>query len=1564
MKTFKFPNNTLKSINLPLTTLNIPLNSLNKIPRRTRLLFLITALFILLPLFYLTAKYSRPADAAWFDDSFAYRKKITIGNTGSADSDKKVLIDIDTATLTTDKMQADCDDTRFTDINGKLLKFYLDSAGGACDGASTDYYVLMNTINSGDTIIYMYYGNPQAANGGETAQFSQGTFTPTSGPTLASEETTPGPVAYWKFDDATGSTAQDWTVNNNDGTLGTGSSAPTWTEPSRCVSGNCLQFDGDNDYVQTTDSSSLDLVDGISISTWIKLTELSESSSGDQIVSKSGAYGLQIESDGDIEWFYDGTNALLTTTTPLASINKWYLVTATYNRTSAIVYVNGNQISSTAASSAITTNSNDLYIGPQSSTSPDRAIKGFMDEVKIYPYARTAAQVKADYAKASGAKGGGVLGAADTSSLSQGLVGYWKMDENTGTSVTDYSGNGNTGTMTGGTSLIDWTTGKFGSAINNYVDSNISSTDRSVTVGSNSSLDDLGPLTYSMWVYPRSLVSANRRIFGKDITLGYLQVSDNSTNDGSIGYFRVFSGTDLHAVTAASVLVTGKWQHVVMTWDGTTAASGVKFYVDGEYKANSVETNATGTITTDGAATMFIGSSSLANGRYFGGNYDEARIYNRALSPAEVRQLYSAAPGPAQYYSFEQVAGSTTVLDNTSSGNNGTMNNGLTDSDRTAGKFGSALHFDGDNDNVSGLINPGVSTKNFTFTMWVYPENNSADDLAGLIGTTSGSGSALSIKLSTRELKVLDPFFTTTLICSDTVTLNSWNYISIVGDGTNGNLYLNGRSCGSQALDGSLTFSSQKLGVYLNTHNLKGKIDEYKSYNYARSQKQIIEDMNAGHPAGGSPVGSAVAEWRLDDMQGTTAQDGSVNNNDLTLSSASWTTSGKIGGGWNGTGALWLSKTDDADFDVTATDDYSVTGWVKSDSASNPGSAEYVFDKANATTAGYAVYFNTSGFLCFGIDDDTTWGPDIASCTTTDVYDNAWHHFTAVRDVTLDKTYIYVDATLKDSDSDTTSATLENSLLLYVGDRDGTDNGNEFNGDIDDIRVYRLPLNQDDVKIVYSQNAAIVLGAKSTASDGATADNSQAREYCVPGDTTSCSGPVGEWKMDEGTGQSVYETSGNANAGTLGAGGSVASDDPTWAAGRKGGALSFDGTDDIVKVGTASTYNITGNITLSAWIKPDNSGATNPEIISKSAGALGYRMRYRSTRKMEFNLYGTSDTSLTSATSMSTSAWNHVEMVYDGSYKYIYINGVLDASEATTGSINTSAANSLYFGTTTGADELYGGKIDDVRIYDYARTPAQVAWDYNQGKPIAHWRLDECQGSTAYGTPLGAVYDSSLNGTITIGSGGSEATVGDCTTSSTSWYNGVTGKFNSSLDFDGTDDEISVPYSTSFGSIFNDKVSYSAWINFSALPGSTVWIIDKPYTSHISPFYQLSLRIQSTGVVQFLGYDSAGFAQYNTSTSALSTGQWYHIVGTIDPTAKTSYLYLNGKLVSSDTTLSSDYTNYATGIAIGGLANTTGSNFDGQIDDVQIFNYALTPLQVKSVMNEGAVRFGPSTGAP
>ncbi|GIW59936.1 MAG: hypothetical protein KatS3mg087_1002 [Patescibacteria group bacterium] len=193
---------------------------------------------------------------------------------------------------------------------------------------------------------------------------------------------------------------------------------------------------------------------------------------------------------------------------------------------------------------------------------------------------------------------------------------------------------------------------------------------------------------------------------------------------------------------------------------------------------------------------------------------------------------------------------------------------------------------------------------------------------------------------------------------------------------------------------------------------------------------------------------------------------------------------------------------------------------MKSDSATNPANYEALIDKVSygGTDAGYVlgVDYTNGGIYC-EIDDDTTWTPDDGVYSTQDIYDTQWHHIVCIRDTVQGKLQLYIDGKLIDEDTSiTATGSLSNDEPLIIGDDNGVSDDLEFTGDLDELKIYRAALSASDVQSEYNQGKTMVLGATGTNSTGAP-DNSSSREYCVPGDTTSCSAPVGEWKFDERT---------------------------------------------------------------------------------------------------------------------------------------------------------------------------------------------------------------------------------------------------------------------------------------------------------------------------------------------------------------------------------------------------------------------------------------------------------------
>jgi hypothetical protein len=203
--------------------------------KRKRLSIAIGVLvFVLIPAVIITLKFARPTVAAWWDETWMYRKAINIPSHSTSENNVYVTVPEFDATDTS-RFQPDCGDLRFTKENGELLPYYVVD----CDATAT-IHVQFDTLPAGASTYYMYYGNLSAPNGFSSSDFSTAA-TGLGTQTFASEELSPAPVAYWKFDEGQGTQVNDSTSNKNVGIMTSGVS---WQTPDQCISGKCLFFEG------------------------------------------------------------------------------------------------------------------------------------------------------------------------------------------------------------------------------------------------------------------------------------------------------------------------------------------------------------------------------------------------------------------------------------------------------------------------------------------------------------------------------------------------------------------------------------------------------------------------------------------------------------------------------------------------------------------------------------------------------------------------------------------------------------------------------------------------------------------------------------------------------------------------------------------------------------------------------------------------------------------------------------------------------------------------------------------------------------------------------------------------------------------------------------------------------------------------------------------------------------------------------------------------------------------------------------------------------------------------
>ena len=112
-----------------------------------------------------------------------------------------------------------------------------------------------------------------------------------------------------------------------------------------------------------------------------------------------------------------------------------------------------------------------------------------------------------------------------------------------------------------------------------------------------------------------------------------------------------------------------------------------------------------------------------------------------------------------------------------------------------------------------------------------------------------------------------------------TFQFNQWNHVAYTYDRSTGKrfIYYNGIqvAAGTSSSD-YIGNASLNIGKWvIGGQEWPGNIDDVKIYNYARTPDQIIEDMNAGHPMGGSPQDSAVVHYKLDEGSDNMCKGGS-----------------------------------------------------------------------------------------------------------------------------------------------------------------------------------------------------------------------------------------------------------------------------------------------------------------------------------------------------------------------------------------------------------------------------------------------------------------------------------------------------------------------------------------------------------------------------------------------------------------------------------------------------------------------------------------------------------------
>ncbi|MBU0679218.1 MAG: LamG domain-containing protein, partial [Verrucomicrobia bacterium] len=291
--------------------------------------------------------------------------------------------------------------------------------------------------------------------------------------------------------------------------------------------------------------------------------------------------------------------------------------------------------------------------------------------------------------------------------VTNGLVLYYSCDTDEGGVVSDLSGNGNSGVVSGAT----WTASGASSGAYEFVRA-----EQDYISASNSpSLNITTAITVSAWIRIQPSTTHER------IVAKYYY----STTNGNGGYALQLSNTGVPQFTLATdagmhrdgstALDDGEWHHLAATYDG----SNIVLYADGHVDPIGVVAGPMPSSIKPTVEPLLVGKTIFNGTHYYAdGAIDEVRVYNRALSSNEVWELYSPpTSGLVLYYSFDADEG-TNVVDQSTYGNHGIPSGAVW---TTNGLSGGGFYFDGTNDYIQLFDSPSLRPTNLTISLWVKP---------------------------------------------------------------------------------------------------------------------------------------------------------------------------------------------------------------------------------------------------------------------------------------------------------------------------------------------------------------------------------------------------------------------------------------------------------------------------------------------------------------------------------------------------------------------------------------------------------------------------------------------------------------------------------------------------------------------------------------------------------------------------------------------------------------------------------------------------------------------------
>ena len=911
-----------------------------------------------------------------------------------------------------------------------------------------------------------------------------------------------------------------------------------------------------------------------------------------------------------------------------------------------------------------------------------------------------------------------------------GLVAAYGFEEGSGTTIGDLSGQNNNGVASGTT----WSTaGKFGNALV------FNGTNAQVTVPNAASLQLTTGMTLEAWVFPTTAPTGWRAIIDKNVDGYYLMGStDNGNRPGAGGTWTNGNKN----VFGTAVLPANTWTHLATTFDGTA----VRLFVNGVQVASLAQTVQLAPTT----ATLQIGGDAYA-GENFAGLIDEVRVYNRALSAAEIQADMGVAIGTPP----------PPVLDTVAPSAPGTLTTTASGSTQVTLSWGAAT----DNVGVTGYrVERCAGAGCSTFAQIATPTGTSfgdtgltagtsysyrvrATDAAGNLGGYSNVASATTTTPDTTPPSAPSALSATAAsatqinlswaAATDNVGVTGYRVERCQGDGCTTFAQIStptATTFNNTGLTASTSYSYRVLAV-----DAAGNLSAYSSV--ASATTLAVPDTTA--PTAPTGLSAKVAGATQVDLAWTASTDnvGVTSYQILRCQgSTTCTTFAPVGTStvtsFSNTG---LTPSTIYRFRVRAVDgagnvsgnsntvNATTTAAPDTTPPSAPGGLAAVATSQSQISVSWTAATDNVGVIGYQLERCSGSGcsafAQIAAPSATSFNDTG---------LTASTSYSYraraVDGAgnLGSYSSVASATTLAPDLTPPTAPTGFTATATSasqvnlsWTASTDNVAVTGYIL-QRCLGAGCSAWTTIATPTGTTYSDTGLSATTTYRYWVRATDaagnlspwssivtvttlTPDTSGLVAAFGFDEGAGTAIRDASSQNNTG-------VASN-TTWTTGKFGNALVFNGTNSQVTIADAPSLRLTTAATLEAWVFPTSAPTGWRAIIDKNVdGYYLFASTDNGNRPAGGGTWTSGNQNTFGPSAIPVNSWTHLATTFDGTTVRLFVNGVQVASQAQTAQL-APTTGTLQIGADFYPTEYFAGLIDEVRIYNRALSPAEIQVD-------------------------------------------------------------------------------------------------------------------------------------------------------------------------------------------------------------------------------------------------------------